>query len=66
MSDIIGSSLQKFSLTDIEFSDLNITEMVGSGGFGTVYKGRWISKNKIVAIKKVMTLLEEREVSCKA
>jgi len=66
VSGIIGSSLQKFSLTDIEFSDLNIMEMVGSGGFGAVYKGRWISKNKIVAIKNVMTVLEEREVSCKA
>ena len=34
---------------------------VGAGGFGQVWKGRWKSKNKIVAIKKVMDL-EEREV----
>ena len=51
----------KFSLTDIEYSDLEILEKVGSGGFGTVSKGRWISRNKIVAIK-TMTELKEREV----
>ena len=36
-------------------------DKVGAGGFGQVWKGRWKSKNKIVAIKKVMDL-EEREV----
>ena len=35
---------------------------MGIGGFGTVYKGRWISKNKTVAIK-MMIVLVEREAS---
>ena len=62
MSDITGSSLSKASLADIEYSDLELKENVGSGGFGTVFKGRWISKNKPVAIKMMMVLVE-REVS---
>ena len=53
--------MSNFSLVDIEYSDLEIMEKVGSGGFGTVSKGRWISKNKVVAIK-TMVELEEREV----
>ena len=62
MSDITGSSLSKASLADIEYSDLELKENVGSGGFGTVFKGQWISKNKTVAIKMMMVLVE-REVS---
>ena len=61
---VTGSSLSKVSLADIDFSDLEFKEMVGSGGFGTVSKGRWISENKIVAIK-TMVVLDEREVSYK-
>ena len=53
--------MSKLSLVDIEYSDLEIMEKVGSGRFGSVSKGRWISRNKIVAIK-TMTELEEREV----
>ena len=64
MSDITGSSLNKASLADIEYSDLELKENVGSGGFGTVFKGRWISKKKTVAIKMMMVLVE-REVSYK-
>ena len=56
--------MSKLSLADIDFSDLEFKEMVGSGGFGTVSKGRWISENKIVAIK-TMVVLDEREVSYK-
>ena len=40
------------------------TEIVGKGGYGTVWKGKWKSKNMIVAIKKVDVCPEiEREVS---
>ena len=65
VSDITESSLETLGLAEIEFSDLEIKEKVGGGGFGTVSKGRWISKNKIVAIKTIVEL-DEREVSYKA
>ena len=61
VSDIVGRSLNKSSLVEIEFSDLEFKEQVGGGGFGTVSKGRWISENKIVAIK-TMLLFDDREV----
>ena len=61
MSAITESSLSSLGLLNIEYSDLEFKEKVGSGGFGTVSKGRWISKNKIVAIKMLMDV-EEREV----
>ena len=50
------------NLGSIEYSDLKFKENVGIGGFGTVFKGRWVSKNKTVAIKMMMVLVE-REVS---
>jgi len=50
------------SVVEIAYSDLKIMERVGSGRFGTVSKGRWISENKIVAIKTMM-VLDDREVS---
>ena len=40
----------------IEYSDLEFMEKTGIGGFGAVSKGRWISENKIVAIKTLMEL----------
>ena len=46
MSDITESSLETLGLAEVEFSDLEFQEKVGGGGFGTVSKGRWISKNK--------------------
>ena len=57
-SDTTGSSL---GLVEIEYSDLEFKEEVGSGGFGTVSRGLWVSENMIVAIK-TMLVLEEREV----
>ena len=53
------------NLGSIEFSDLEFMENVGIGGYGTVSKGRWISKNKVVAIKMTWEL-SEREVSYKS
>ena len=36
-------------------------EKVGSGGFGSVWKGQWKSKKMIVAIKTLVDI-DEREV----
>ena len=50
--------------TDINYTDLDFVEMVGSGGFGEVWKGKWKSNERTVAIKKIKPgTLEEREVS---
>jgi len=48
--------------TDINYTDLEFVEMVGSGGFGQVWKGKWKSNERTVAIKKTPAL-EKREVS---
>ena len=47
----------------IVYSELKFYEEIGKGGFGTVWKGEWIPGEKVVAIKKVQTIVE-REVSC--
>ena len=46
---------------EIVFTDLKIFKMIGSGGFGSVWKGEWIPGKKVVAIKKVQDIVE-REV----
>lgn len=47
----------------IVYSELKFYEKIGKGGFGTVWKGQWIPAEKVVAIKKVQTIVE-REVNC--
>ena len=54
---------EKEELPKINYSDLELVETVGSGGFGEVFKGRWRSKDKTVAIKKFKFGEMEREVS---
>ena len=46
---------------EIAFSDLEFFERLGGGATGTVYRARWISKDSIVAVKKLNIL--EKEVS---
>jgi len=58
VSDIAGS---RPKLVEIRDSDLKFMEKVGSGGFGSVWKGQWISKKMIVAIKTLVDI-DEREV----
>jgi len=43
------------------YTDLEFMEKLGAGGYGAVSKGRWISRNKIVAIKTSINFIE-REV----
>ena len=47
----------------IEYSDLQFLgdKPLGGGGFGTVWKGKWKPGGNLVAIKKVLDLIE-REV----
>lgn len=48
--------------TKIEMNELIFGKTLGEGGFGVVKKGKWKSRNVDVAIKQVLTGLEE-EVS---
>ena len=47
---------------EIAFSDLEFFERLGGGATGTVYRAKWISKDRIVAVKK-MTQILEKEVN---
>ena len=47
-------------LDEISNSDLEFIEKVGSGGFGSVWKGQWMSKQKIVAIKILMDMDDKK------
>jgi len=46
---------------EIQESDLNFVQKVGSGGFGSVWRGQWISRRRIVAIKTMIDI-DEGEV----
>jgi len=48
---------------EIEFQDLEFYETLGRGSAGSVYKGIWRSKEKVVALKKLNVL--EKEVNQK-
>jgi len=50
----------------IEYSDLEFFERVGEGLTATVWRGRWKSEDKVVAVKKMeeMTNREVENVHC--
>lgn len=47
---------------DISFCDLEFFERLSAGSFGSVYRARWKSCNKIVAVKKVLVLEKEAKL----
>lgn len=53
--------LTDMAYVEISFADLKFYERLGGGATGTVYRGLWVSKDKIVALKKLNIL--EKEVS---
>ena len=48
------------AFVEVDFSDLEFYEKLGGGASGSVYRAKWKSKDKIVAVKKLLIL--EREV----
>ena len=44
---------------EIEFSDLEFYEQLGSGSSGSVYRALWKSRELVVAAKKLLILEEE-------
>lgn len=47
---------------EIAYDDLEFFENCGGGTFGSVYRARWKSQDKEVAVKKLLTLNEEADV----
>lgn len=47
---------------EIDNDDLEIFERCGRGAYGSVYRGLWKSRNKIVAIKKLLMIEDEAEI----
>lgn len=41
----------------IDFEDLEFFEKCGGGAFGSVYRARWKSQDKEVAVKKILSLI---------
>ncbi|XP_020490181.1 mitogen-activated protein kinase kinase kinase 20 isoform X1 [Labrus bergylta] len=50
------------SFVQIRFDDIHFYENCGGGSFGSVYRARWISKDKEVAVKKLLKIENEAEI----
>ena len=49
------------SFAQLSYDDFEFFERLGGGSFGSVYRARWKSQDKEVAVKKILAL--EKEVS---
>uniref|UniRef100_A0A3Q3VL76 Mitogen-activated protein kinase kinase kinase 20 n=1 Tax=Mola mola TaxID=94237 RepID=A0A3Q3VL76_MOLML len=50
------------SFVQIKFDDILFYENCGGGSFGSVYRARWISKDREVAVKKLLKIENEAEI----
>ncbi|XP_074659307.1 mitogen-activated protein kinase kinase kinase 20-like [Tubulanus polymorphus] len=50
------------TLREVEFNDLEFYERCGGGTYGSVYRARWKSQQKEVAVKKLLSLDAEAQV----
>lgn len=51
------------SFVQIKFEDLQFFENCGGGSFGSVYRARWISQDKEVAVKKLLKIEKEVRIN---
>ena len=47
------------SFVQVKFDDILFYENCGGGSFGSVYRARWISQDKEVAVKKLLKIENE-------
>ena len=67
LNDVSSSDQQASSSTQeilpdflqVDISDLEFYERCGNGAFGCVYRARWVSRDKEVAVKKLLQLGNE-------
>ncbi|XP_073701134.1 mitogen-activated protein kinase kinase kinase 20 [Garra rufa] len=50
------------SFVQIKFDDILFYENCGGGSFGSVYRARWLSQDKEVAVKKLLKIEKEAEI----
>uniref|UniRef100_A0A4W3IRY9 Protein kinase domain-containing protein n=1 Tax=Callorhinchus milii TaxID=7868 RepID=A0A4W3IRY9_CALMI len=50
------------SFVKIRFDDLQFYENCGGGSFGSVYRAKWLSQDKEVAVKKLLKIEKEAEI----
>ncbi|XP_004917774.1 mitogen-activated protein kinase kinase kinase 20 isoform X2 [Xenopus tropicalis] len=50
------------SFVQIKFDDLQFFENCGGGSFGSVYRAKWLSQDKEVAVKKLLKIEKEAEI----
>uniref|UniRef100_A0A3B5MML6 Mitogen-activated protein kinase kinase kinase 20a n=1 Tax=Xiphophorus couchianus TaxID=32473 RepID=A0A3B5MML6_9TELE len=55
-------SSPRASFMHIQFDDVLFYENCGGGSFGSVYRARWISQDKEVAVKKLLKIENEAEI----
>ena len=47
------------AFVEVDFTDLDFHEQLGSGSSGSVYRVTWISKEREVAVKKLLNMEQE-------
>eukprot|EP00064_Thunnus_orientalis_P000255 superscaffoldBa00000013_g255 len=57
-----GLEPRSASFVQIKFDDILFYENCGGGSFGSVYRARWISQDKEVAVKKLLKIENEAEI----
>ncbi|KAM4558113.1 mitogen-activated protein kinase kinase kinase 20 [Odontesthes bonariensis] len=50
------------SFVQVKFDDIHFYENCGGGSFGSVYRAKWISQDKEVAVKKLLKIENEAEI----
>lgn len=46
-------------LFEIDIDELSFLERCGGGTFGSVYRAHWVTRDQIVAVKKLLALDKE-------